>query len=231
MDDNGGGLVRAVLFDLDGTLVDSFQGIAATIDAVLGQLGYPACDRTRLRGLIGAPLETIFRTVLPAVSWQATGETDVEVALVTRCVEAYLALYPSLGVPNSPAFPGILPLLERCAASGLRLAVVTTKRTVVASQVLDAVGASPLFAAVLGVDAASHPKPHPAPALEAMRRLETRPEETVVVGDTPMDVGMAVAAGCRAVGVGWGYQPPAVLLASGAAMVAETVDALGEALL
>ena len=224
-------MFAAVLFDLDGTLVDSFQGIAATIDSVLGQLGYPACDRTRLRGLIGAPLETIFRTVLPAASWKASGETDVEDALVARCVEAYLRLYPSLGVPNSPAFPGIVPLLERCAASGLRLALVTTKRTAVAEQVLDAVGATPYFAAVLGVDAASHPKPHPAPALEAMHRLDTPAEETVVVGDTPMDVGMAVAAGCRAIGVGWGHQPPAVLLAAGAARVVETAEELGRRLL
>src|SRR6266542_5566864 len=74
--------IRAVLFDLDGTLVDSFQGIAATIDAVLVGLAYPTCDRTRLRGLIGAPLETIFRTVLPAVSWKATGEKAVEDRLV-----------------------------------------------------------------------------------------------------------------------------------------------------
>ena len=223
--------VRAVLFDLDGTLADSFQGIGATIDAVLGERGYPACDRTRLRGLIGAPLEMIFRTVLPAVAWQASGETVVEDALVTWCVQRYLAYYSSLGVPRSPAFPGILTLLENCRAAGLRLAVVTTKRTVVARQVLDAIGATSFFAEVLGVDAAEHPKPHPAPALEAMRRLETRPEETVVVGDTPMDVGMAVAAGCRAIGVGWGYQPPEALLAAGAERVVKTAEELGEVLL
>ncbi|HVG98137.1 MAG TPA: HAD hydrolase-like protein, partial [Chloroflexota bacterium] len=112
----------AVLFDLDGTLVDSFLGIAATVDAVLVGRGAAPCDRATLRGMIGAPLEVIFAALVPGLPPEGAGEHVAE----------YLRRFPDLGVPASPLFAGILPALDACRAAGLRLAVVTTKRTRVA---------------------------------------------------------------------------------------------------
>ncbi|MDQ3702827.1 MAG: HAD family hydrolase [Chloroflexota bacterium] len=236
---------RAVLFDLDGTLVDSFPGIAGTVDAVLAQLGRPDCDRAVLRGMIGAPLEAIFRTLLSgaplaaghvaleaAVAPAPTGDAAPDAsALIQRSVVAYLEAYPALGVPNAPPFPGVLSLLDRCVAHGLQLAVVTTKRTAIARLVLSAIGAEDRFQAVIGFDAAAHPKPHPAPALAALERLGTLAKDAVVVGDTIMDMGMARAAGCRAIGVGWGYQDGAALLVAGAEAVVSSPEDLAKRLL
>lgn len=250
--------VRAVLFDLDGTLVDSFPGIAATVDAVLAQLGRPSCDRAELRGMIGAPLEAIFRTLLglapaaagdvvpagglasPAARSGAPGDglappardaAPGDAALIQRSVVAYLEAYPSLGVPNAPLFPGVLSLLDRCVAHGQQLAVVTTKRTAIARLVLNAIGVEDRFLAVIGFDAAAHPKPHPAPALAALERLSIPAKDAVVVGDTTMDMGMARAAGCRAIGVGWGYQHREALLAAGAEAVVASPEELARRLL
>jgi phosphoglycolate phosphatase len=200
----------AVLFDLDGTLVDSFLGIAATVDAVLAGRGAAPCDRATLRGLIGAPLEVIFAALVPGLPPEGAGEHVAE----------YLRRFPDLGVPASPLFAGILPALDACRAAGLRLAVVTTKRTRVARAVLDACDVAAYFDAVVGADAAPRPKPDPAPAHVALARLGVAPGAATVVGDTEFDVGMALAAGCRVVGAGWGYRPPPALYAAGAGVVA-----------
>jgi 2-phosphoglycolate phosphatase len=201
---------RAVLFDLDGTLVDSFLGIAATVDAVLAGRGAVPCDRTALRGMIGAPLESIFAALVPGLLAEGAGEHVAE----------YLRLYPTLGVPASPLFAGVRSTLDACRAAGLRLAVVTTKRTRVAQAVLDACDVAGYFAAVVGADAAPRPKPDAAPARVALERLGVTPGAATVVGDTEFDVGMALAAGCRAVGAGWGYRSPDALRAAGAGAVA-----------
>jgi phosphoglycolate phosphatase-like HAD superfamily hydrolase len=190
--------------------VDSFLGIAATVDAVLAGRGAVPCDRIALRGMIGAPLERIFAALVPGLLAEGAGEHVAE----------YLRLYPTLGVPASPLFDGVRPVLDACRAAGLRLAVVTTKRTRVAQAVLDAGDIAGYFATVVGADAAPRPKPDAAPARVALERLGVAPGAATVVGDTEFDVGMALAAGCRAVGAGWGYRPPAALRAAGAAAVA-----------
>jgi phosphoglycolate phosphatase len=104
--------------------------------------------------------------------------------------------------------------------------VVTTKRTPVARAVLEARGVAAYFATVVGADAAPRPKPDPAPARVALARLGVAPGAATVVGDTELDVGVALAAGCRAVGAGWGYRPAAARRAAGAAAVAGSPAAL-----
>lgn len=206
--------------------MDSFPGIAATVDAVLTEQGYPPCDRAALRALIGAPLERIFATLVP--------ELDRTPGAVPRAVAAYVERFPHLGVPGSPLFPGLLGVLDACRAAGLPLAVVTTKRTPVAIQVLDACGIAPYFGAVVGADATPRPKPDPEPAYVALQRLGLQrgaAGSATVVGDTEFDVGMARAAGCRSVAVGWGYRPVEALRAAGAGAVAASPSELHALLL
>ncbi len=221
--------ITAVLFDLDGTLVDSLQGIGATVDAVLETLGRPPCDKAVLRRLVGAPLEAIFGALLPA-------------ATTAECIayaDAYRELYWTTGVPHTPLFPGIRDVLDACRAAGLMLAVVTTKRVDVATGVLEARGITGHFTVVIGGDSTPHHKPHPAPALAALAQLgidlagvasagsvappplAALASSVAVVGDTTFDVEMARAAGCRAIGVAWGYGGGETLVAAGAHHLAE----------
>jgi phosphoglycolate phosphatase len=221
----GGSEIRAVLFDLDGTLVDSLQGIAATLDGVLVRFGAPACDRAALRSLVGAPLETIFSRLLSGRHRPSDGSIAGAVS-VDDCVQAYLSLYPSLGVPAAPLFDGIRETLESCRVAGLNLALVTSKRMALAQAVLRFTGIESYFDVVIGADSTDHHKPHPAPALAAVEQLGVTPADAVVVGDAVYDMQMARAAGCRAVGVAWGYGDEAALRQAGAEALATTPASL-----
>jgi HAD superfamily hydrolase (TIGR01509 family) len=173
-------------------------------------------SRLRVSAVEMAPLERIFATLVPGLGPAGAGDY----------VAAYLELYPRLGVPAAPPFPGVAAVLAACRAAGLGLAVVTTKRSRVARAVLEARGVAASFAAVVGGDAAPRPKPDPALARVALERLGVAPGAATVVGDTELDVGMARAAGCRAVVAGWGYRPAAAFRAAGADAVAGSPAAL-----
>lgn len=213
--------MTAVLFDLDGTLVDSLAGIHATTSAVLEERGQPPLRRAMLRGLVGAPLESIFVTLVPGLS------VDESLAYAAR----YRELYGTVGVPHTPLFPGIESLLQDLTDARIKLAVVTTKRSDAAVQVLDAARIATHFRAVIGGDSTPHTKPHPAPARAALAALAATPDEASVVGDTTFDIEMARAAGCRPIAVRWGYGSPASLRKAGANLHAGSVDQLRALLL
>ncbi|HEV2123421.1 MAG TPA: HAD family hydrolase [Chloroflexota bacterium] len=137
-------------------------------------------------------------------------------------MQTYLSLYPSIGVPAAPLFPGIKDTLDACRDSGLRLAIVTSKRHFLAQEILRATHIGAYFDVVIGADATAHHKPHPAPALAALERLELPPRAATVVGDATYDMLMARAAGCGAVGVVWGYGEETTLLHAGAEAIAGT---------
>ena len=213
--------MTAVLFDLDGTLIDSLAGIHATASAVLHERGHVAPERAALQALVGAPLEAIFGTLVPALDE------------LSRLAYAnhYRDLYWTVGVPQTPLFPGVADLLSDLAAANVRLAVVTTKRADVAKHVLEATGIAPWFHVVVGGDSTPHHKPHPAPALAALEALSASPAQATVVGDTTFDVLMARASGCRSIAVNWGYGSRESLVDAGAELVVETLPQLRALLL
>jgi phosphoglycolate phosphatase len=211
---------RAALFDLDGTLVDSFQGIAATVDAVLARNDQPPCDRVLLQGLVGAPIERIFITVAPSLR-------------TTEAVSQYVSLYPELGVPRAPVFPGIVHLLEALIAAGVRLAIVTSKRAHLARRLIEVQGIARYFEVVIGADLVSRPKPAPDSVIAALEQLQLPLDraDIAVVGDAPFDMEMARSAGCLALGVTWGYGSVEALRTAGADTLVDSAASLQALLL
>jgi HAD superfamily hydrolase (TIGR01509 family) len=193
---------EAVVFDLDGTLVASHELIARTVNRVLARRGQPVVEAGEVHALTGLPLETIFRSVLPAA----------EVETARACVDAYRLLFDREVLPVLEPIAGALEVLASLAA-WVPLGVATGRLTVTAEQMVARCGLGPYFQTVLGADLAARPKPAPDLLHLVLERLGgIDPERVLVVGDSGADVAMARAAGARVCAVTWGAQSRAALL-------------------
>jgi len=194
---------RVILFDLDGTLIDSGPIILASMrHASVTVLGREP-DEERVRAAIGGPgLIAQMR--------------DLDPDRVDELVEVYRAHNEPLHATLQP-FDGILELLPELRRRGHQLGIVTAKRLATVQLAFDRI---PLLAettdVVIGAEDTERHKPDPDPVLEALRRLGARPEEAVYVGDSPFDIRAGKAAGAYAIAVGWGgIHPDERLLGEG----------------
>lgn len=216
-------MLRAVLFDLDGTLIDTPGVIVETTQAVLAAMDRPPADPAAVRAGIGLPLVEALAGLLGVQASSAAAEEAVE-----RYRERWRAqVSPRV---RELRFPGAVEGLQALRARGLKLAVVTGKTQAGADGTVEAAGLRPFFDFVGGHDAAPRPKPHADLALLALARLQVAPGEAVLVGDAVLDLGMARAAGVRSIAVTWGAQPEETLRAEGPDWVARSVPELFEIL-
>lgn len=190
-----GGL-QAVLFDLDGTLVDSAPDLAAAANAMLAQRGLAPVPYEELRPLAGSGA----RGMLSRTFGRSPADDDY-VALR----DEFHALYEQYMLASVRAFEGIEPLLAHLQARGLPWGIVTNKARRFAAPIVQALSPLAGVATLVCGDCTPHTKPHPAPLLEAARRLALDPARCVYVGDDQRDVNAGHAAGMRTVAVAWGY--------------------------
>jgi pyrophosphatase PpaX len=184
-------LPRVVLFDLDGTLIDSIPLILSSMKAAFE--GHPRPPPVaEWVALIGTPLDAMIRR------W-AVDEADVE-----RLKERYKVHQWAHHDAMVHAFPGVPEVLDLLSARGVRMAVVTSKLEPSARRSLDFLGLTRHFELVVGLEATGRHKPDPAPVLHAIERLGARPDDAVFVGDSPHDVLAGNAAGVATVATLWG---------------------------
>ena len=200
----------AVLFDMDGTLVDSQPGIVAAMNATLRALGEPERDPEDLRARIGPPLQVTIATLL--------GRAPEEVEDIA---EAYRARYREIMGDCTFVYPGIPELLAGLAAAGHPLAVATSKAEPLARELLDLLGLGRWFAAVRGPVPPSR-EDKAATIGRALEALGTR--TGVLVGDRHHDVTGARAHGLPTIGAAWGYGGEDELWAAGARAIARRPD-------
>ncbi len=202
-----------ILFDLDGTLVDSIELIvAAALNAFAGRPG-PSPTEEEIRRTIGRPLTTQFGPWL-------TGEDDLPF-LVNRYREYQVENHDRL----TSAYPGIPEALAALDDAGCVMGIVTSKIGFMARRTLEHVGLEHYMRVLIASDSLDLHKPDPAPVLLAMERLGADPPDTIFVGDSPYDIAAGRDAGVRAVGVAWGAFPVATLREAGAR---EILDHPGE---
>lgn len=192
-------LVRAVAFDLDGTLVDSAPDIQHALNDALKKEGLQRFDLDLVRGWIGDGPDML---IARALAHQGLADADDEFrARLRRWFDAATLAAPLAG---GTVYPGILDLV-----SGLRrllpMVAVTNKPTPLARAVLDAAGVLPFLDGVHGADTPALRKPAPAMLLAASERLGVKPAQLLMVGDSEPDMRSAQAAGCPAMLVTWGY--------------------------
>ena len=210
---------RLAIFDCDGTLVDSQHNIVAAMSGAFLSAGLPEPSRAETLSIVGLSL-------VPAVAALLPGETE---ALHIHVAEGYKAHFQGMrarGELGEPLFEGIADLLDRLDEAGWLLGIATGNSDRGLKHCLESHGLLNRFVTLQTAD--RHPsKPHPSMIELAMAEAGAGRETTIMIGDTSFDMAMAVAAGVRGLGVGWGYHEPALLLGAGAASVAMDSPELG----
>lgn len=199
----------AVIFDLDGTLVDTAPDIAAALNRMLADHGLPALGVARVEALTGEGA-----LVLVEKAYLTLG-TPVSPQRARADMTTYLEYYRQAPVEHSALYPQARETLVALRAAGVRLGICTNKPQELADLVLTRLGVAELFGTVVGGDALPERKPHPAPLQRALLELGTDPGEALFVGDTLIDLECARNATVPVAIVGWGRAADAVVDAGG----------------
>ena len=188
--------IRAVLFDLDGTLIDSAPDLAGTGNDMRAARGLAPLAYEAFRPMVGAGARGML-----GIALQVTPEDDDFLALR----EEFLSRYEARMSQETRVFDAMHPVLTTLQASGTPWGIVTNKAERFTLPLVRTLSLHQHAAAVVGGDTTAHSKPHPAPLLEAARRLGVAPEACVYVGDDLRDVQAGRAAGMATVAAAWGY--------------------------
>jgi phosphoglycolate phosphatase len=216
------GHYRLVIFDCDGTMVDSQHNILAAMAAAWQRHGLPAPAPEAMRRTVGLTLEIAFERLLD----EPSPETVAALAQAYREIVRDLRSKASL---HEPLFDGIRALIESLEAPEIFLGVATGKNLVGLEHTLQVLGLRDRFHTLQTSDR-RRSKPDPDMILQAMAETASAADATVMIGDTSFDMEMACAAGATPIGVAWGYHPVEELRAAGAVAVlkhpAELIDCL-----
>ena len=189
--------VQAIIFDLDGTLVDSAEDLRAALNKLLAELGLRPIGADEIKGMIGDGVLKLVERALVA----ADGDPEQKDGLLPR----FLEIYQVNPVTLTRCFPGVLETLDVLRRKDFRLAVVTNKPVFATKKILQTLSLAEFFTVIVGGDSLLQRKPHPAPLLEAVRQLDVDVSQSLMVGDNIHDVEAAHAAGMRCVAVSYGY--------------------------
>ena len=217
--------LRVLICDVDGTLVDSAEGVVQAVKAACAAVGVPMPSAALVRAQIGLSLDVMFARL------DIRGYARHRDALLSAYRDAYYRARAEHGArDHSPLFPGVMDLLRRLAAEPWTLlALATGKSRRGVDALVAAHGLDGLFASIQTAD--RHPsKPDPAMIHAVLRETGADPGDAVMLGDTIYDVEMARRAGVASIGVGWGYHPLTDLRADRAVGRFDEVEAAFDAL-
>jgi len=203
------GPMRLVIFDVDGTLVDSQGDIVAAMTAAFAAVDAPVPSRSEVLSIVGLSLDVAMTVLAP------TRSAGDHLRMVEAYKDAYMALRAEAGVAqSSPLYPGALDTLRKLHAEPeVLLGVATGKSKRGLDKLIAGHGLEGLFVTQQVAD--FHPsKPHPSMIHQAMADAGVGPEATVMIGDTSFDMDMAAAAGVTGIGVKWGYHSADKLVAA-----------------
>ncbi|MGB5078006.1 MAG: HAD-IA family hydrolase [Sphingorhabdus sp.] len=209
---------RLAIFDCDGTLVDSQANICLAMEHAFEEAGIKAPPRSSTRRIVGLSLVEAMRQLLP------DNDDELHRALAEKYKAAFFSLRQN-GLVDEPLYDGMAGLLASLDDCGWLLGVATGKSDRGLERCLDHHGIKGLFVTLQTAD--RHPsKPHPSMVYQALADAGVEARNGVVIGDTVYDIHMGRAAGCKTIGVNWGYHPVSELREAGADAIAESMEEL-----
>jgi phosphoglycolate phosphatase len=191
--------IRTVVFDLDGTLVDTAPDLISALNFVLDREGMPPVPLKSARMLIGAGVRKLLERGLEVDGRHASVED------INRLTDDFIEYYAAHIADASRPFDGLVSALDDLEARGYRFAVCTNKLEWLSKLLLDRLGLSPRFAAICGADTFGVAKPDPAILQQTVARAGGQLSTTIMVGDAGPDIGVARRAGVPVIGVEFGY--------------------------
>lgn len=193
----------ALLFDLDGTLVDSAPDLAAALDVALVAGGYSAAGIDAARDWVGNGARKLLQRALAHA--RECEEAQLDDAELDRLLTHFFQVYEGACTQKTVLYPGVMPALQCWHDSGIRMACVTNKPERFARIIVEHFGLSTVMPVVLGGDSLPTRKPEPELLLEACRQLSVAVAEVIMVGDSSNDILAARAAGMPVIAVPYGY--------------------------
>ncbi|MGC9196628.1 MAG: HAD family hydrolase [Syntrophobacteraceae bacterium] len=200
---------KAILFDIDGTLLDTLEDLADSTNSALARMGFAPHELKAYRYFVGDGMENLVRRALPEPVGNDPGK-------VCDCLELLLRHYEVGGTAKTRPYPGIPELLDALSARGLKMAVLSNKLHKFAVKMIEEFLPAWRFEPVFGERPSVPRKPDPTSALEIARKLGIEPADFLYLGDTATDMKTAKAAGMFPVGVLWGFRDAGELLENGA---------------
>jgi phosphoglycolate phosphatase len=200
---------RAIIFDMDGTLLDTLMDIGSSMNSVLGRMGFPPHKIPAYKQFVGEGLGTLVRKALPK-------HLKEDEALVVKCIPFMRDEYQAHCTDATTVYPGVAELLEALQAKRIPVAVLSNKPGEMVRELLEKYFPSISFFAGLGASDEFPRKPHPAAALSIAQRLNIPPACFIFLGDSKTDMETAIAAGMYPVGALWGFRDARELLDHGA---------------
>ena len=206
-------MIKAILFDLDGTLVNSLADLADSTNFALQKLNFPTHETEEYKYLVGDGIPKLIERALP--------ENERTEKNLSKCLELFMSHYREHYFDKTDAYDGIKELLSALKADGFKIAVISNKAQEMAQKVVDKVFGD-IFDAVAGKREGYKTKPDPALTLEVIKELGVTPESSVLVGDSGMDMAAAANAKTTGIGVLWGFRAETELRQNGADYIADT---------
>lgn len=201
---------KGIIFDLDGTLVNSLEDIADAMNKVLQDLNYPTHGYEDYQYFIGSGLRNLVSKALP--------ETNNDETQIEHCYDLMVEVYRDNCTNHTKPYDGIVELLEELRTRDIKLGVFSNKADALTKEITMVLFPD-YFDPIVGLSTESLKKPNPIEALEISKSWDLEPEEVIFVGDSGIDMQTATNANMQAVGVLWGYRPIKELKANGAKLI------------
>ncbi len=198
---------KGVIFDLDGTLVNSLEDISDAMNAVLKGLNFPTHSYEDYQYFIGSGLRNLVSKSLPS---SQNNENQID-----KCLNLMVAIYRNACTNKTKPYSGMIELLDYLISINIKLSVFSNKSDELTKKIVADLFPN-YFETAVGLSTESLKKPNPFEALEISKNLGLKPEEMIFVGDSGIDMQTANNANMHAIGVLWGYRPEEELIAKGA---------------